>query len=272
MTRPILALLLIVLAAPIQTARAGSPYIQDGTNFFSPNAIRQADQTIEQIRRDYHVRVLIQTGAVPEGNRFHQWMRRTWQRVFAIQPRPPQYGERTIVIRLVREPAPGQVEIAVGADPGLQKAFPPTARAELHRLFLASLQKPQSDAALRDGLAFIRNTLAGNLGEPFDWSVPGSLLACFLAAWLVLEALRWLGVGRWRRAETTEPAIDGAGSLGPILFAMMIRGDYRHAFRKDDAQANPALADPEPGWHQSPEPAEASSPGGHWAERRGGTP
>ena len=119
------------LTVAASSALARPPHVQDRARMFTPEAVHQADEVIAQVYEDYGISVLIETGAVPAPSRFQGLIRQAWQRFFPQHTAGPSRryrGERTIYVRIAREPAPGVVEIEVGADPQLQRSSPPSPR------------------------------------------------------------------------------------------------------------------------------------------------
>jgi len=263
----------LVLTSVGSVALARPPHVQDRARLYPPAVVQQADEVVAQIYDDYGINLLIETGSVPADSRFQSLIRQAWQRFFPHHTagRSRSYrGDRTIYVRIAREPAPGVVEIEVGPDPQLQRGFPEAARAELRRLLLASLTKKDADVGLRGGVAYVSRTLTTNLGVPFDWGVAGTVLLGLLVTWLFLEALRAVCRARQTATDTGVASSSGAGGLGPALFALMIRGDFQHLFPPADAPARPQRVPVgEPLWHDELPPEEAAVAGRDaWAEHQ----
>lgn len=234
----------VSLILPLSCAFARAPQVRDHAGICTASALKDANAIIAAIYSDYDVSVFVETTTGTPSRSFRETIRRTWQRFFPTHGAPSslsEHGDRTIYVRIARDPSPGTVQIQVGPDPQLQSAFPGSARVMLRELLLASLKQSTTQAGFTDGLKLIRQTLTTNLGAPFDWGIALTVVASLLAAWVGLESLRVFF--RARQTEDPSSSLAGAGGFGPALFAMMINRDYRRFWRAGIERPTQSLAD-----------------------------
>ncbi|MEY2411378.1 MAG: hypothetical protein QOF48_4048 [Verrucomicrobiota bacterium] len=164
--RSIVAVVLIVASCwGGSFARAVGPEVRDNSGLFSPAAVKQADETIRAIQRDYHKDLLIETfPAVPEA-RTNDYARNR-EEFFStfVTDRARAARLDGIYVLVMKEPPPHRFRIQVGVGQATrQRAFTTADRDELVRIVQASFRADKYDEALRNGVAYVERTLRNNL-------------------------------------------------------------------------------------------------------------
>jgi uncharacterized protein len=146
-------------------AHAVGPEVRDNAGLFSTTAVKQADEAIRNIQRDFRKDLLVETFAgVPE-NRTNDYARNR-EEFFASLVRERAQAARLdgIYVLVMKEPPPHRIRIQVGVGQATrQRAFVTANRDELVRLFQSSFREDKYDKGLRTGVAFVERALRSNL-------------------------------------------------------------------------------------------------------------
>src|SRR4051794_16451611 len=156
---PLVAWLLFALAG---TAPAHAD-VRDEAKFFSDDAVRQANDAIAQIKRDFGKDVVIQTHAtIPDAARqrfgaqtdnqfFDRWVRQ------AIRDQKLN----GIAVLITRDPP--HLQVGVDSDTGKQ-AFIKTDNDKLSSLMAGDFREKQFDRGLQRAVEYVQTTLARSTG------------------------------------------------------------------------------------------------------------
>ncbi|MCS6850135.1 MAG: TPM domain-containing protein [Gemmataceae bacterium] len=157
-------MLMLLCGATLAEVRVEAPFaVKDDANFFSRQAVDQANSIIADIKRRYKEDLAIETyPAVPDDRRadlergdrnafFHEWAR---SRARALQV-------TGVYVLICRQPSHLQVEVGNHTQ---QRAFTLRDRDELVRLMLDRFRRKEYDQGLLQAATFVRDTLARNLG------------------------------------------------------------------------------------------------------------
>ena len=146
-------------------ARAVGPEVRDNAGLFSTAAVKQADETIRNIQRDFRKDLLVETFAgVPE-SRTNDYARNR-EEFFASLVRERAQAARLdgIYVLVMKEPPPHRFRIQVGVGQATrQRAFVTANRDELVRLLQSSFREDKYDEGLRTSVAYVERTLRSNL-------------------------------------------------------------------------------------------------------------
>lgn len=155
-------LILLLSAFPSLAASLG---VRDDAHFFSPEAINQADQIIQQINARHHRDLLIETvPSVPQDMAaqeqsmgkdafFRQW----------TDQRASQQGVNGVYVLICKNPS--HLQAAVG-NATAQRLFTTADRDELAKRMLASFKAKNFDGGLLDAARFVQ--------QQMDAHVPGA--------------------------------------------------------------------------------------------------
>jgi len=156
---------LVACGLGMGVARAVGPEVHDNAGIFSAGAIRQADEAIRNIQKDFRKDLLIETFAgVPDG-RGEEYTRNR-EEFFAtfVGERARSARVDGIYVMIMKEPPPHRFRIQVGVGQATrQRAFVPADRDELVGVFQAKFRADQYDEGLRSGVAFVERTLRSHL-------------------------------------------------------------------------------------------------------------
>src|SRR5262245_16618303 len=176
--------LLLACGLGITAARAVGPEVHDNAGIFSPGAIRQADETIRNIQRDFRKDLLIESfDGVPDGR--NEDYTRNREEFFSnfVSERARLARVDGIYVMIMKEPPPHRFRIQVGVGQVTrQRAFTTADRDELVGLFQSKFRADQFDDGLRSGVAFVERTLRSHLQgasasvTPRSYSSEGSRL------------------------------------------------------------------------------------------------
>ncbi len=146
-------------------AEALTAQIRDEALFFSKDAIKKAEAEIKEIQRKYHEDVLIETfPTVPKEHEAEAKNTETRERFFErwAEERAREASVNGISILITK--TPGHLEVAVG-NKTRARAFTMENRTRLRDIMLTKFKVKEDDAALLDGVEYIRDTLSTNLGH-----------------------------------------------------------------------------------------------------------
>ena len=165
--RSITAMLMVVCCLGAVTALAVGPEVRDTAGLFSASAIKQADETIRGIQREFRKDLLVETFAgVPE-NRKEDYAR-SRDEFFAsfVRERAKEARLDGIYVLIMKELPPHRLHIQVGVGQATrQRAFQTGDRDQLVKLFQSNFREDKFDDGLRAGVAFVERTLRGNLSN-----------------------------------------------------------------------------------------------------------
>ena len=166
MNRAILMLCLLAAGGlGAVSARAVGPEVRDSAGIFSASAVKQADETIRKIQREFRKDLLVETFAgVPE-NRTADYTRNR-EEFFAnfVSERAQSSRLDGIYVVVMKEPPPHRYRIQVGVGQATrQRAFVTSDRDDLVKLLQSSFREDKYDEGLRAGIAFVERTLRNNL-------------------------------------------------------------------------------------------------------------
>jgi hypothetical protein len=173
----VLALLALFVGAAPRNAVALDPQVRDDAGFFSPSAIRQANDIIRQIKTVHNKDFMIETypgippemqGQYSDQNKdqfFQEWNTR----------RAQQLGVNGVYVLITKEP--GHVEVGVGKETR-QRAFTLADRDRVRDILLRAFRAKQFDQGLLSAVtaakeAFDRNMAATGAGGGLSGSSAG---------------------------------------------------------------------------------------------------
>lgn len=156
----------LILLAPLAVLLAvaparGASYIHDNAGYFSPQAIQQAEATIDQIKQAHGKEMVVETfPAIPEelqsqysaGNsvRFFQSWGNERARALKVDG---------VYVLICRDPAHLQAEVGQNTQ---RRAFTLSNRDQLASLMLGKMRGKQYDQALLDGVNYVKQTMDAN--------------------------------------------------------------------------------------------------------------
>src|SRR5439155_12483546 len=159
----LVALPLLALSSPARAATAKAE-VADNAAFFSADAVRQANQKLDDIDAKYGKQMRVETyptipdeqrGNYNEANKrqfFQNWTRR----------RAQETGITGVFVLICKEPSSLQVE--VGKNTAASGAFTLADRTRLANQMLAAFRQKNYDPALLDAVNFFETTLAQHQG------------------------------------------------------------------------------------------------------------
>lgn len=153
---------LAALLAPVGAASAASNGVRDSAHFFSPDAIRQAEQTIRQIEQRHQRDVLVETlPAIPDElhDQYAQQGKETFFSNWAKE-RARTQGVDGIYILIVKDP--GHLEIWDG-NKTQQRLFNLSAEQHLKNQLLTAFRNKQYDPGLVQATKFIEQQMDENV-------------------------------------------------------------------------------------------------------------
>jgi uncharacterized protein len=152
-----LAMLLGVARAP-----AASFGVRDNAHFFSADAIKQAEQSIQQIQQRHHKDLLVETfPAVPDDLRAR--LTQEGKEAFFsgwTNQRAIQQGVNGVYILIVKDP--GHLEVWDG-NRTQQHVFPESAAQQLRGQLLAAFRNKQYDQGLIQAARFVQDQMDANV-------------------------------------------------------------------------------------------------------------
>lgn len=179
--------LLAVCGLGIVSAQAVGPEVRDNAGIFSAPAVKQADEVIRNLQRDFRKELLVETFAAVPDSRTNDYAR-SREEFFTSFVRERAQAARLdgIYVLVMKEPPPHRYRIQVGVGQAtIKRAFVAKDRDELVRLLQSSFREDKYDEGLRTAVAFVERTLRGNLqsgaaprplaqGAPMRQSAPAS--------------------------------------------------------------------------------------------------
>ncbi len=167
-TMALLASVGLILGAGAPRTLAVGPEVRDAAGIFSAAAVKDADETVRRIQRDYRKELLIETfAAVPE-SRTEEYAKNR-EEFFNNFVRERAMAARLdgIYVLIMKEQPPHRYRIQVGVGQVTrQRAFTLSDRDALVKTFQSSFREDKFDEALRNGVALVERTLQSNLQGP----------------------------------------------------------------------------------------------------------
>lgn len=179
--------LLAVCGLGIVSAQAVGPEVRDNAGIFSAPAVKQADEAIRNLQRDFRKELLVETFAAVPDSRTNDYAR-SREEFFTSFVRERAQAARLdgIYVLVMKEPPPHRYRIQVGVGQAtLKRAFQTGDRDQLVRLLQSNFREDKYDEGLSAAVAFVERTLRGNLqsgaaprpmtqGAPARQSAPAS--------------------------------------------------------------------------------------------------
>ena len=154
----------LALLVGVSRAPAASFGVRDNAHFFSADAIKQAEQSIQQIQQRHNKDLLIETfPAVPDElrDRLAQQGKDAFFSSWTKQ-RAAQQGVNGVYVLIVK--SPGHLEVWDG-NKTQQHLFPESAADQLRGQLLAAFRNKQYDQGLIQAARFVQDTMDAN-GQP----------------------------------------------------------------------------------------------------------
>jgi hypothetical protein len=198
--RPVLMLLgWLALAAP---ALAGPGGVIDGGALFSPEAVHQANEQIQQIQRLYHVDLLIETVRPLPAEQANEYKKlrdvlakdRFFNELAEKQAR--ERGADGVYIWISKQP--WHVEVRTGPEVP-EELFSSRNRRHLRDQLTQKRVEKHPDQELLGAVGYVRDTVDW-AQRPSVWPPLLGIIAAVLAGWVVVGLLR----GRERPGEAAE--------------------------------------------------------------------
>src|SRR5262245_1306118 len=165
LTRLLMAGLVVGLLA---TTAGAAPTVKDEGKLFSDAAKEQANRLIAEIGREHKKDVVIEGYNKPPANKAAEWAKNKGNKSFVSQffadwakERFRALGTNGIYILIFRQDPGFRVYVEVGPET-LRKEFRDEDMRELERLMESKCREKQYDAALVDGLEFIKTAMVAN--------------------------------------------------------------------------------------------------------------
>lgn len=266
----------------IANTHAVGSEVRDQAGLFSPAAIKQADDTIRVMQRDFRKELLIETFPGVPDNRKADYERNREQ-FFAefLRERAQSAGVDGVYLLLMKERPPHTLRIQVGVGEATrQRAFLASDRDALVRLLQTSFREKRYDDGLREAATFVERTMRHNLaGRPAvgvpasmqsnsEWSwLPWVLL--FVGGMIVVSFVMRLLRGAAGSTGGNVPPVLGSSGGGGFLSSLLggiggaMAGSYLYdRFFSDHAQAGDR-------WNSSAGDAPRSDVGGGYSSSGG---
>jgi hypothetical protein len=146
------------------SARAASSGVQDDGQFFSSDAVSQADRIIQDIKSRHKKDVLVQTYTSIPDNLQAKFQSLGKQKFFEQWAREIGRSQHVNGIVILATKTPGHLEADIGNETQ-QKAFTESDRNQLVSTMLGYFKQQQYDDGLLSGLKFIQSRMDQNLGS-----------------------------------------------------------------------------------------------------------
>src|SRR5690349_1774433 len=155
----VIALLAVLLG--VSRAPAASFGVRDNAHFFSADAVRQAEQSIQQIQQRHHKDLLVETfPAVPDdlSARLAQEGKESFFAGWTKQ-RATQQAVNGVYVLIVKDP--GHLEVWDG-NKTQQHVFPESSAQQLKGQLLAAFRNKQYDQGLTQAARFVEDEMDAN--------------------------------------------------------------------------------------------------------------
>lgn len=165
--------------APTAVLAVGAE-VRDAAGLFSPAALKQADETVRRIQKEFRKDLLVETFSGVPANRTADYTRNR-EEFFSNFVRERAQSSRIdgIYVLVLKEPPPHRyrIQVAVG-QATRQRAFMASDREELVRLLQSHFREDRFDDGLRGGVAYVERALRNNLpaGSLVSTAKPGSAM------------------------------------------------------------------------------------------------
>lgn len=284
--RSLVGLLVAGCLLTVANTRALGSEVRDQAGLFSPAAIKQADETIRVMQRDFRKELLVESFPGVPDNRKADYERNREQ-FFANFLRERAQAARVdgIYVLLMKELPPHSVRIQVGVGEATrQRAFLASDRDALVRVLQASFREKKYDDGLREAAAFVERTMRHNLaGSPAVGAVrPATAVAQKSSEWswlpwlllivggiIVVSFVMRLLRGSAGSAGGSVPPVLGSSGGGGFLSSLLggiggaMAGSYLYdRFFSDHSQAGDR-------WNSSAGEAPRSDAGGDYSSSGG---
>ena len=283
------ALLLAATCLWPASLRAVGPEVRDSAGLFSASAVKQADDSVRRIQRDFRKDLLVETfPGVPESRtQDYQQSREKFFSSFVVE-RAEAARIDGIYVLIMKEPPPHRyrIQVAVGQNTR-QRAFTLADRDELVRVFQTSFRQDKYDDALRIGVAFVETPLRSILqrsraSQPaasvgYASSSRSSIGSFLILRLFLLGAILLVGVlirlMRGGMGGGVSPGMGGGfgGGGGGGFFSSMlggIGGAIAGSWLYDRFMGGNAHAS-DGGYNQGPSDSPSSDVGGDWSSSGG---
>jgi uncharacterized protein len=159
-----------LLAAAVPARAALVAEVRDEAKLFKPETLREADQVIREIKRDFKHDLLIETfPGIPDDKKaaFNKVKDNKEEKERFFQEwalgRAKTAEVNGVYILIVKQP--GHVQVEVGNDTR-KKAFTLKDRDKLAEIMTADFRNKEWDKGLLDSVEYVRKTMEANLGTP----------------------------------------------------------------------------------------------------------
>jgi uncharacterized membrane protein YgcG len=145
-------------------ARAITPQVKDDASFFSPAAVKKADEVIREIKQRFNKDLVVETFKTVPANKVDQVKEMDQQarnRFFAdwVAARARELDIDGVYVLICKQPS----HIQVGVGPETRKRdFTLANRDELARSLLSKFKAKEFDDGLLQGVQYVRDTIAAN--------------------------------------------------------------------------------------------------------------
>ena len=159
-SRPLPFRPLLVVAVLLLVASGVRAEVNDSAGFFSQNALQQANQTLNQLRRDTGKEMLVETLVQPPAGMngdnlsqsFPKWAQRKAQ----------ENHVDGIYVLICKNP--GEIAVSAGNSTVSAGDFPQQDIGRLRRTMQAAFKQKDFDGGLQQGVAFVDQTFRANAG------------------------------------------------------------------------------------------------------------
>ncbi len=197
------------------TLNAAPPEVKDAAHAFSAEAVARANHQLIEIAKHYDVKLIIEYAPSVPGSSYWEQVKKKILEYKQPASRRGYYtdwarrnvraaGPDCIYILVCKDPAPIQVEVAIGQNLRRHRKFTEADADKLRERLQELFQSGQNDEALAVATGSVRETLQANLAaqitpaEDFHWTR-------FLSVIGILTAL-YLGLLVFHRAQPGLPA------------------------------------------------------------------
>jgi uncharacterized membrane protein YgcG len=147
-------------------AQALTPKVKDDGGFFSPDAVKRADQEIKEIKQRFNKDLVVETYATVPANKVEQVKkldRNARRKFFAdwVDQRARDQGVDGIVVLICKDPA--SIEVGVGLETR-KRDFTLDNRDHLVRLLVEEFKAKKYDEGLIQGVQYVHDTISSNHG------------------------------------------------------------------------------------------------------------
>lgn len=158
-------LFLWVLGCGGLQAAATGPGVRDDAGVFSTPTVKQADEAIRNLQKQFHKDLRVETFAgIPEGG-MDQYTRNR-EEFFSnlVRDRARAAQLDGIYVLVMKEPPPHRFRIQVGVGQATrQRAFTVSNRDELVRILQTAFRQDRYDEGLQNGISYVERTLRDNV-------------------------------------------------------------------------------------------------------------